>query len=181
VFHRQPHDSFHTQTPEPRSMPLSFPRSSAIRSTRLTQGFRRQVLSSRQPALFKSSVPRSCPVPYSLQVQATTTPSTPTVRSFSSVMAPTDIDTAALKANQPIVISGPSGSGKSTILKKLFDEFPDKFGFSVSHTVSGLYKAHHQTSEALLTPLLDTLTTRRRTKRQRIPLRYERRIPRSGR
>ncbi|KAK8244233.1 guanylate kinase-like protein [Phyllosticta capitalensis] len=35
---------------------------------------------------------------------------------------------------RPIVISGPSGSGKSTILKKLFAEFPDRFGFSVSHT-----------------------------------------------
>lgn len=33
-----------------------------------------------------------------------------------------------------IVISGPSGSGKSTILKKLFAEFPNRFGFSVSHT-----------------------------------------------
>lgn len=33
-----------------------------------------------------------------------------------------------------LVISGPSGSGKSTIIQKLFGEFPDKFGFSVSHT-----------------------------------------------
>lgn len=32
-----------------------------------------------------------------------------------------------------LVISGPSGSGKSTIIQKLFAEFPDKFGFSVSH------------------------------------------------
>lgn len=32
-----------------------------------------------------------------------------------------------------LVISGPSGSGKSTILQKLFAEFPNKFGFSVSH------------------------------------------------
>ncbi|XP_065215652.1 uncharacterized protein LOC135842230 isoform X2 [Planococcus citri] len=32
-----------------------------------------------------------------------------------------------------LVISGPSGSGKSTMLQKLFSEFPDKFGFSVSH------------------------------------------------
>lgn len=35
---------------------------------------------------------------------------------------------------RPIVISGPSGTGKSTLLKKLFAEYPDKFGFSVSHT-----------------------------------------------
>jgi len=31
-------------------------------------------------------------------------------------------------------MSGPSGTGKSTLLKRLFEEFPDKFGFSVSHT-----------------------------------------------
>ncbi|KZT56876.1 guanylate kinase [Calocera cornea HHB12733] len=35
---------------------------------------------------------------------------------------------------RPLVMSGPSGTGKSTLLKRLFDEFPDKFGFSVSHT-----------------------------------------------
>jgi len=33
---------------------------------------------------------------------------------------------------RPIVISGPSGTGKSTLLKKLFAEYPDAFGFSVS-------------------------------------------------
>ncbi|CAO3592585.1 unnamed protein product [Absidia cylindrospora] len=32
------------------------------------------------------------------------------------------------------VISGPSGSGKSTLLKRLFNDFPGTFGFSVSHT-----------------------------------------------
>ena len=31
-------------------------------------------------------------------------------------------------------MSGPSGVGKSTMLKKLFADFPNKFGFSVSHT-----------------------------------------------
>ncbi|CCE78294.1 Piso0_000914 [Millerozyma farinosa CBS 7064] len=36
--------------------------------------------------------------------------------------------------SRPIVISGPSGSGKSTLLKKLFAEYPNKFGFSVSNT-----------------------------------------------
>ncbi|CDO77657.1 hypothetical protein BN946_scf184969.g8 [Trametes cinnabarina] len=35
---------------------------------------------------------------------------------------------------RPLVISGPSGVGKSTLLKRLFAEYPDKFGFSVSHT-----------------------------------------------
>lgn len=45
-------------------------------------------------------------------------------------MAPTSTPT-------PIVISGPSGTGKSTILKRLFEEYPDKFGFSVSHTTRG--------------------------------------------
>ncbi|AAS52989.1 AER309Wp [Eremothecium gossypii ATCC 10895] len=35
---------------------------------------------------------------------------------------------------RPIVISGPSGAGKSTLLKKLFAEFPERFGFSVSST-----------------------------------------------
>lgn len=47
---------------------------------------------------------------------------------------PSDVDVHAIKAHRPIVISGPSGAGKSTILKRLFDEYPDKFGFSISHT-----------------------------------------------
>ncbi|RKP30008.1 guanylate kinase [Metschnikowia bicuspidata] len=39
---------------------------------------------------------------------------------------------------RPVVISGPSGTGKSTLLKKLFAEFPEKFGFSVSNTTRSL-------------------------------------------
>ncbi|KAI6886722.1 guanylate kinase [Hortaea werneckii] len=35
---------------------------------------------------------------------------------------------------RPVVVSGPSGAGKSTLLKRLFDQYPDQFGFSVSHT-----------------------------------------------
>merc|ERR1712054_655231 len=35
---------------------------------------------------------------------------------------------------RPVVVSGPSGAGKSTPLKRLFDQYPDRFGFSVSHT-----------------------------------------------
>lgn len=33
---------------------------------------------------------------------------------------------------RPLVLSGPSGSGKSTLLKRLFDQHPGKFAFSVS-------------------------------------------------
>ncbi|CAH2102641.1 unnamed protein product [Euphydryas editha] len=38
------------------------------------------------------------------------------------------------KGPRPLVFFGPSGSGKSTLLKRLLKEYPDKFGFSVSHT-----------------------------------------------
>lgn len=36
---------------------------------------------------------------------------------------------------RPLVLSGPSGVGKSTLLQRLFLEFPDRFGFSVSRTL----------------------------------------------
>ena len=39
---------------------------------------------------------------------------------------------AGLTPVRPIVIAGPSGSGKSTLLGRLFAEFPNQFGFSVS-------------------------------------------------
>ncbi|TKA24734.1 hypothetical protein B0A50_05722 [Salinomyces thailandicus] len=45
-------------------------------------------------------------------------------------MAPTNVDGKP----RPIVVSGPSGAGKSTLLKRLFADYPDRFGFSVSHT-----------------------------------------------
>lgn len=48
-------------------------------------------------------------------------------RSFYSTMA-------KQQGPRPLVLCGPSGSGKSTLLKKLFREFPETFGFSVSHT-----------------------------------------------
>ncbi|XP_033229295.1 guanylate kinase isoform X2 [Belonocnema kinseyi] len=38
------------------------------------------------------------------------------------------------KGFRPLVLCGPSGTGKSTLIKKLFDELPDSFGFSISHT-----------------------------------------------
>lgn len=44
------------------------------------------------------------------------------------------IATMVQKGPRPLVLCGPSGSGKSTLLKRLLKEFPDKFGFSVSHT-----------------------------------------------
>jgi len=36
--------------------------------------------------------------------------------------------------SRPLVLFGPSGTGKSTLLKRLFANHPDKFGFSISHT-----------------------------------------------
>ncbi|KAJ5297988.1 hypothetical protein PENANT_c012G06344 [Penicillium antarcticum] len=41
---------------------------------------------------------------------------------------------SAVQKFRPVVISGPSGTGKSTLLKRLFAEYPDTFGFSISHT-----------------------------------------------
>ena len=38
---------------------------------------------------------------------------------------------------RPLVIVGPSGVGKGTLIAMLQREFPDKFGFSVSHTTRG--------------------------------------------
>jgi len=35
---------------------------------------------------------------------------------------------------RPVVVCGPSGVGKGTLLAKLMAEFPEEFGFSVSHT-----------------------------------------------
>lgn len=62
---------------------------------------------------------------------------------------------------RPLVLSGPSGCGKSTLLRLLFDEFPDKFGFSVSHTtrsprpgeVDG--KHYHFTSKEEMTAAIE--------------------------
>lgn len=42
--------------------------------------------------------------------------------------------TMVKRGPRPVVVCGPSGSGKSTLLNRLFKEFPNTFGFSVSHT-----------------------------------------------
>lgn len=42
-------------------------------------------------------------------------------------MAPTNTPSA-----RPVVLCGPSGAGKSTLIKKLQDEFPGQYNFSVS-------------------------------------------------
>ena len=43
---------------------------------------------------------------------------------------------------RPLVLCGPSGVGKSTIIKKLTDDFPDAFGFSVSHTTRWVFDCY---------------------------------------
>ena len=40
---------------------------------------------------------------------------------------------------RPLVLSGPSGVGKSTLLQRLFLEFPESFGFSVSRALCFFY------------------------------------------
>lgn len=54
--------------------------------------------------------------------------------SSNSTTATTKRMSQTILGPRPLVLCGPSGSGKSTLLKRLFAEFPDKFGFSVSHT-----------------------------------------------
>ncbi|XP_073846550.1 guanylate kinase isoform X2 [Musca autumnalis] len=44
------------------------------------------------------------------------------------------LSTMVKQGPRPVVVCGPSGSGKSTLLNRLFKEFPNTFGFSVSHT-----------------------------------------------
>ncbi|KAL1516560.1 hypothetical protein ABEB36_000463 [Hypothenemus hampei] len=42
--------------------------------------------------------------------------------------------TFKMQTPRPLVFCGPSGSGKSTLVKRLMTNFPDRFGFTVSHT-----------------------------------------------
>ncbi|KAL3459965.1 guanylate kinase-domain-containing protein [Aspergillus heterothallicus] len=53
---------------------------------------------------------------------------------FTPYFLVSTMTTGGVQKFRPVVVSGPSGTGKSTLLKKLFVEFPDTFGFSISHT-----------------------------------------------
>jgi len=54
----------------------------------------------------------------------------PTLQSYRSYR----IGKQDMPMSRSIVLSGPSGCGKSTLIKKLMKDYPDHFGFSVSHT-----------------------------------------------
>ncbi|KAH8296393.1 hypothetical protein KR054_005563 [Drosophila jambulina] len=54
--------------------------------------------------------------------------------SSSTAATLTSKKTMSAAGPRPLVLCGPSGSGKSTLLKRLFADFPNTFGFSISHT-----------------------------------------------
>lgn len=41
---------------------------------------------------------------------------------------------SGIRTFRSLVLCGPSGSGKSTLVKKMMEDFPNRFGFSISHT-----------------------------------------------
>lgn len=110
-------------------MPLTLP----MRTAPLSRFLRTQ---SQSNVIQRATSPRlSHQQPFTSPKNAPKSPPTRTFSLASYTMAPVDpVDNKALQSNRAIVISGPSGAGKSTILKRLFDEYPDKFGFSISHT-----------------------------------------------
>lgn len=56
----------------------------------------------------------------------------------ASVSSISTMDSTGAAGDKPIfVCCGPSGVGKSTLIKRLMSEYPDRFGFSVSHTTRG--------------------------------------------
>lgn len=52
----------------------------------------------------------------------------------ASAAAAAASSSSAAAALRPVVMCGPSGVGKSTLIQRLRAEYPDRFGFSVSHT-----------------------------------------------
>ena len=61
---------------------------------------------------------------------------------------------------RPVIITGPSGVGKGTLIARLRAEFPDAFGFSVSHTTRAPRKGeadgvdYHFTSREVMQPMV---------------------------
>ena len=51
-----------------------------------------------------------------------------------TIMSATATATAVTRNLQPVVFCGPSGVGKGTLIELLMKQFPNHFGFSVSHT-----------------------------------------------
>ena len=43
-----------------------------------------------------------------------------------------------MDGDKNLVIVGPSGVGKGTLIRKLQEEFPNKFSFSISHTTRNI-------------------------------------------
>jgi guanylate kinase len=58
----------------------------------------------------------------------------PTQKTSKDNMGAEDCHKKAMNKAQLIIVGGPSGVGKGTLTSMLFEEHPDQFGFSVSHT-----------------------------------------------
>lgn len=62
---------------------------------------------------------------------------------------------------RPLVLFGPSGCGKSTLKNRLLKDYPEKFGFSVSHTTRSPRpgetngKEYHFTNRELMQKAID--------------------------
>ncbi|KAJ5929152.1 Guanylate kinase [Penicillium verhagenii] len=70
-------------------------------------------------------------------LHAATAGGSKSLRAFGTSVTSRANDASPATNSKIVVISGPSGVGKGTLIQKLFDEHPNTFAFTVSHTTRG--------------------------------------------